>query len=287
MTTAEVDGKPVIIGLNAYIKPVIAVRLAWASSPSNRFDDPATAFGCGVSAMEKFFVSPVESLLLGFAWGEYLNNEKRHPELGLPGEVSDRLSPFLPDLRQNRRFTMSEHDLPRDIAWQPLPDSHEIGYSESTPDRVYHRLVSESTDFVVCEIPDSSRKSLMDLVASFLGELTASVPADHVALNLGSRDASNEITHKVANDLQDGCEEAVLGYAATDKNDDLEGIGKALDDLVAYNGPTSTLPPESALEPSWSILTRMHRKTSLRTIWLLKVFRCFGRPPGNELVQGR
>ena len=185
--------------------------------------------------MDKFFVSPVESLLLGFAWGEYLTNKKRHPEFRFLGEVSERLSPFLPDLRQNRRFTMSEDDLPRDIAWQPLPDSHVIGYSESTPDRVYHRFVSESTDFVVCEITDSSRKSLMDLVASFLGELAASVPADHVALNLASRDASNEITHKLANNLRDNWEEAVLGYASTDKNDDLEGIGKALDDLVAYN----------------------------------------------------
>ena len=75
----------------------------------------------------------------------------------------------------------------------------------------------------------------MDLVASFVGELAASVPADHVALNLGSRDASNDIVRDLANNLQENWEEAVLRYAATDKDDDLEGIGKALDDLVAYN----------------------------------------------------
>jgi hypothetical protein len=185
--------------------------------------------------MEPFFVSPVESLLLGFAWGEYLQNKNRHPELRFLGEVSDRLAPFLPDLRQHRRIRMSEDDLPADIEWRQLPGSHEEGYSESTPDRVYLRLVAEDRRFVVCEITDSSRKSLMDLVGSFLGELVASAPADRVALNLGPRDAAKEITHELANNLRENWEEAVLRYSATDENDDLEGISRALDDLVAFN----------------------------------------------------
>jgi len=194
--------------------------------------------------MDHFFVSPVESLLLGFAWGEYLHDKKRpqEAEIRFLGQVADRLSPFLPDFRQDRTVVVSEDDLPQDIEWLSLPDSTtEKGFSPTSPDRVYCRHAEQvihsddGSEFVLCKITDSSRKTLMDLVASYLGDLVATVPADHVALNLGERDDSNKVVHELIKGLQEDWTEAVPHYATSDKEDNVDGIDKALNELIAYN----------------------------------------------------
>ena len=193
--------------------------------------------------MDYFFVSPVESLLLGFAWGEYLHDKKRPQEAAIRflGQVSDRLSPFLPDFRQTRTVVVSVDDLPENVEWLTLPDSTEKGFSPTSPDMVFYRrpgLVLQSDDgseYVYCEITDRSRKTLMDLVASYLGDLVATAPADHVALNLGDRDDSNKITHELIKGLQQDWTDALPHYATSDKEDDVDGIDKALTELIIYN----------------------------------------------------
>ena len=75
----------------------------------------------------------------------------------------------------------------------------------------------------------------MDLVATYLGDLVATAPADHVALNLGERDDSNKITHELTKGLQEDWIEAVPRYATSDKQDNVDGIDKALNKLIAYN----------------------------------------------------
>jgi len=187
--------------------------------------------------MEFFFVSPVESLLLGFAWGEYLHDTKRpqEAELRFLGQVADRLSPFLPDFRQTRNVMVSEDDLPQDIEWLSLSDSVDKGFSPTSPDRLYYKVKDDDTEFVGCQITDSTRKNLMDLVATYLGDLVATAPADHVALNLGERDDSNKITHELTKGLQEDWTEAVPHYATSDKKDNVDGIDKALNELIAYN----------------------------------------------------
>jgi hypothetical protein len=185
--------------------------------------------------MECFFVSPVESLLLGFAWGEFLHDKKRHPEIRFHGQVSDRLSPFFPELRRNRLARISKEAIPHDTEWLASAESLERGFSVSTPDRIYYRGAHQDSDFLLCEITDSSRKSFKDLLATYLGDLLAIAPADRVAVNLGCCDDANEITHDLAKGLSENWPEEVVKYAATEKEDNIEGIAKALTDLVAYN----------------------------------------------------
>ena len=185
--------------------------------------------------MDYFFVSPVESLLLGFAWGDICRDKKHHPEIRFLGQVSDRLSPFLPKLRQNRMVIVSEDALPQDIEWLRLSDSHEQGISQALSDRTYHRFIYDGSEVVVCEITDSSRKSLMDLVASYLGDLVGTTPGDHLALNLGDRDDSNKIAHELRKGLQEDWITAVQHLETSHKEDNIDGIGKALNDLIVYN----------------------------------------------------
>ena len=130
---------------------------------------------------------------------------------------------------------ISEEAIPQDVEWLVSTDSLEGGFSESTPDRIYYRLADEDSEFVLCEITDSSRKSFKDLLATYLGDLLAIAPADRVAVNLGGRDDANKITHDLEKGLSEDWPDEVVKYATTENVDDIEGIAKALNELVAYN----------------------------------------------------
>lgn len=180
--------------------------------------------------MEPFFVSPSEAVLLGYCTGLYMLPEWPQASYFLD-VVNEWLTPLIPSLHNVSRKEIPAEDLPNDVVWDGS-SAHRSGISPRYPNTIYFHLIHEEKFFV--EKVDTTRRSLIELLASYLGDLIVRSQWDkHWNFPpTGSPNLAVFYKFLIQNSQEEADWERLLKRSGKEDKEKVQG---AISALVAYN----------------------------------------------------
>lgn len=182
--------------------------------------------------MQPFFISPMESLWLGFALEEYKEVKHDCPDTFLVDFLPSRLG-FVPEMACTRTVRVSLDDLPEDIEWFSYGNGEVCyGLAASEPKAIFH----EEGEAFCKTIRDTSRRSLKDLLLEYLAPYLATSPFDRFMEFSPDFDELRKTQDLIHRFLWDEDSEACDELHNREGEDDVDAIFDRMHILAEHNG---------------------------------------------------